>query len=251
MRIVIADDERPARGFLASMLQSFEDVSIVGEAADGESAIQVIESSNPDLILLDIQMPGMDGWGLVDRLRNAGRLPLVVFVTAHDDHAVRAFDVEAVDYLHKPVTEARLREALDRARARLLEPGDGPPPDGSGQSSVPAQRRLDRIPLKHRGEIVLLPVPRIASIVAERELLHLTTDRRERFTIAYRLKDLEAQLDGSRFVRLSRGTLANVHHIARVVPKPGGVHTVHLRNGQDLSMSRIQSRLLRSRLLRL
>src|SRR5205809_3460543 len=118
LRIVIADDERPARSFLAAILRSFDDVEIVGEATNGREAVTLIESKRPDLALLDLQMPEVDGLGVV-RLLKKNRTPLVAFVTAYDEYAVRAFEVNAVDYVLKPVEAARLRQTIDRARERL------------------------------------------------------------------------------------------------------------------------------------
>src|SRR5437773_9200465 len=118
VRIVIADDERPARSFLASILRTFKDVEIVGEAANGMEAVTLIESRQPDLALLDLQMPEVDGLGVV-RLLKKNKMPLVAFVTAFDEYAVRAFELNAVDYVLKPVEAARLRETLNRAQERL------------------------------------------------------------------------------------------------------------------------------------
>src|SRR5438552_4544631 len=118
VRVVIADDERPARSFLASILRTFKDVEIVGEAANGMEAVTLIESRQPDLALLDLQMPEVDGLGVV-RLLKKNRMPLVAFVTAYDEYAVRAFELNAVDYVLKPVDAARLRKTLDRVRERL------------------------------------------------------------------------------------------------------------------------------------
>ncbi|MGH9940662.1 MAG: LytR/AlgR family response regulator transcription factor, partial [Blastocatellia bacterium] len=109
LRVVIADDERPARSFLAAMLRGFEDVTLVGEAEDGAEAIEVIERTRPDLALLDLQMPEVDGLGVI-RLLKKSCLPLVAFVTAYDGYAVPAFELNAVDYLLKPVEHSRLRE---------------------------------------------------------------------------------------------------------------------------------------------
>jgi two-component system, LytTR family, response regulator len=118
LRVVIADDERPARSFLASMLRTFEDVEIVGEAQNGSEAVEIIEREKPDLALLDLQMPEIDGLGVV-RLLRKNMTPLIGFVTAYDEYAVRAFEVNAVDYLLKPVDRVRLRETLNRAQERL------------------------------------------------------------------------------------------------------------------------------------
>src|SRR5215475_8286002 len=118
LRVVIADDERPARSFLAAMLRGFDDVKLVGEASNGAEAIELIERERPDLALLDLQMPEIDGLGVV-RLLKKGRMPLVAFVTAYDEYAVRAFELNAIDYLLKPVERSRLRETVNRAQERL------------------------------------------------------------------------------------------------------------------------------------
>jgi two-component system LytT family response regulator len=184
-------------------------------------------------------------------------LPLVVFVTAYDEYAVKAFELNAVDYLTKPVAEARLREAMRRVHERLERTELRERAVAGVQKAIAAYDqlapppRLERIPVRRKDDILLLPVASLASIVAEGELLHLTTVRNERHTISYRLKDLEARLDPARFVRLSRGTLANIDHIVHVTPMPGATYSVRLQNGQVLDVSRIQSRILRGRLLQL
>src|ERR1700704_6359027 len=218
---MVADDERPARSFLVSLLRSFADATVVGEAASGKEAVAIIEREKPDLALLDWQMPELDGIGVVRMLKKAA-LPLIAFVTAYDEYAVRAFEVNAVDYLLEPVDKARLRDTLNRAQERVehaeivaeqatrvgaaieaYEVSTGPP-------------YLERIPVRHREEVLIVPVHQIASIVADGELLNITTIRAEHHTITYRLKDLERRLDPVRFVRLGRGTLANVDLIAKV-----------------------------------
>jgi DNA-binding LytR/AlgR family response regulator len=255
IRVVIADDERPARSLLRAILTSFSDVEIVGEAENGSEAVELIENTRPDLALLDLQMPEVDGLGVV-RLLRKDRMPLVAFVTAYDQYAVRAFELNAVDYLLKPVDPARLRETLNRAQERLERTEDR---DSSVAAVQAAAEAIDasaaspiaRIPVRKRNQIVLVPVEQIASIIADGELLHLHTAKNEKHTIAYRLKDLETRLASAEFIRLSRGTLANVAMIARVTPLTGGTYSVTLTNGQELPVSRIQSRVLRDRLLRL
>jgi two-component system, LytTR family, response regulator len=265
LRVVIADDERPARSMLASLLQGCDDVEVVGEAQNGAEAVALIEEQRPDLALLDLQMPEIDGMGVV-RLIHKDRLPLIAFVTAYDEYAIQAFEVNAVDYLLKPVDRARLRQTIERAHDRLeqraaspvsVNPGSGP---GDADRLKAAADDYDhaqgmpplvRIPVRRRDDIVLLPVTQVASVVADGELLHLTTIRGERHTISYRLKDLEARLDQARFVRLERGALVNVDAITRVSPMPGGTYLVTLSNGQEIRASRLQSRILRDQLLRL
>ena len=256
LRVAIADDERPARSFLAAMLRGFDDVKLIGEAANGAEAIELIERERPDLALLDLQMPEIDGLSVV-RLLKKSRMPLVAFVTAYDEYAVRAFELNAVDYLLKPVDRARLREALNRAQERL-ERGDlrmeaVSRMDAAAASYEEATRPpiLERIPIRQKDEIVIVHVKDIASIVAEGEILRLTTERNETYTLSYRLKDLEARLDPARFVRLGRGTLANVEMMRRVSSMPGGIYVVTMSNGQRLAVSRIQGRILREQLLKL
>src|SRR5881296_1991037 len=118
LRVVIADDERPARSFLAATLRKFDDVEVIGEAANGMEAVALIETKRPDLALLDLQMPELDGLGVV-RLLKKSCTPLIAFVTAYDEHAVNAFEVNAVDYVLKPVESTRLRQTIDRVKERL------------------------------------------------------------------------------------------------------------------------------------
>jgi two-component system LytT family response regulator len=255
LRVVIADDERPARSVLAAMLRGFEDVDLLGEAANGAEAVELIESVRPDLALLDLQMPEVDGLEVI-RLIRKNRMPMVAFVTAYDEYAVRAFELNAVDYLLKPIEAPRLRETISRAIDRLdqadlrtenVKNVRAAAADYDAASAPP----LRRIPVRKKGEIVLVPVDQIASAVADGEILHLTTLHGEKHTITHRLKDLEARLDAERFLRLSRGTLVSVEAITKVTPMPGGTYQLTLSNGQQLQTSRFHSRLLRERLLRL
>jgi two-component system LytT family response regulator len=253
---VVADDERPARSFLIALLRSFEDTVVVGEAASGKEAVAIIEKDKPDLALLDLQMPELDGMGVV-RMLSKQSLPLIAFVTAYDEYAVRAFDVNAVDYLLKPVEKARLRETLNRAQERIEHAeivAEQASRVGAAIDSYEEYVRLpflERIPVRNRDEVLIVPVHQIASIVAEGELLNITTVRNELHTINYRLKDLERRLDPARFIRLARGTLANVDLITKVSAMPGGTHVAILSSGQRLPISRLQSRILRERLLKL
>jgi len=256
LRVILADDERPARSYLAALVRAIPDVEIVGEATTGTEAVQVIEERGPDVALLDLQMPEVDGLGVV-RLVRRSKLPLVIFVTAYDEYALKAFELNAVDYLLKPVDEGRLREALRRAQERLERQELRESAAVQLRSAADAYEasaplaRLDRIPVRLKNDFLLLPVASVIAIVAEGELLHLTTHRQERHTITYRLKDLEARLDPDRFVRLGRGTLVAIDAVTKITPMPGGLYTVTLQTGQQLDVSRIQSRILRERLLKL
>jgi two-component system LytT family response regulator len=255
LRVLIADDEAPARGVLRRLLDGVPDVRVVAEAADGVDAVAAIEREAPDLALLDLQMPELDGLGVV-RLVRQDRLPLFAFVTAYDEYAVKAFEARAIDYLLKPVERARLLDTLQRARD-LLEHDvarDIRREQARRVTQIDDDDRagpLQRIPVRRRDDILLLPVSQVASVVADGELMRITTAKSETFVITYRLKDLEARLPPGQFVRVERGAIVNLDAIARVSPLPGGVYLIVLTNGQELRSSRLQSRVLRDRLLRL
>jgi two-component system LytT family response regulator len=256
LRVIVADDERPARSFLVALLRSFDDVAVAGEAASGKEAVVLIEREKPDLALLDWQMPELDGIGVV-RVLSKTEMPLIAFVTAYDEYAVRAFEVNAVDYLLKPVEKTRLRQTINRAQERIEHAEIVSVQSDRVTAAIDAYETavkrpyLERIPVRRREEVVLVPVNQIASIVADGELLHLTTIRNERHTITYRLKDLEQRLNPERFIRLGRGSLANVDVITKVGVLPGGTHVAFLSNGQKVPVSRLQSRTLRTRFLKL
>jgi two-component system LytT family response regulator len=256
LRIIIADDERPAREFLKAVLREFEDVDLVGEAENGAEAVEVIKQTKPDLALLDLQMPEISGLEAVRLLRKS-QMPLVAFVTAYDEYAVQAFEVNAVDYLLKPVEKSRLRETLNRAHFRLEQEDWQAKETESVKNTAQVYEEfsrkefLERIPVRKREEIFLIPVTEVASIVADGELLHITTDKNQKYVINYRLKDLEMRLAPDLFIRLSRGAIANLAQIARVSPMPGGTYLIALKNGQEIASSRQQSRVLREKILKL
>jgi two-component system LytT family response regulator len=256
LRVVIVDDERPARSFLAGLLKECEAVEIVGEAASGDEAITLITACEPDLAFLDLQMPEIGGLDVVRHLPPTA-LPCVAFVTAFDEFAVEAFELNAIDYLLKPVELSRVVATLDRARERLARAESSEDraklltATSQAYQRVASGQFLERIPVRRRNDVVILPVRQIASVVAEAELLQITTTRGDRYTITYRLHLLERRLDPSRFVRLSRGALVNLDLIIKVTPLPGGTAVVTLAGGQELGVSRIQCRLLRETLLKL
>jgi len=232
LRIVIADDERPARSFLAALLRGLEDVELVGEATTGTEAVELIEERRPDLALLDLQMPELDGVSVV-RLLKKNRMPLIAFVTAYDEYAVRAFELNAVDYLLKPVEAVRLRETINRAQDRLeraefkQEAVANVRAAADEYEAATRPARLERIPVRQKDAIVIIPVDEIASIVAEGEILHLTTIQNKDYTIVYRLKDLEARLDAH---SLDKATAASRRRRPRLC--------IAGFNGQDYSVAR-------------
>jgi two-component system, LytTR family, response regulator len=254
LKVLIADDERPARRFLANLLATLPDVELVAEASNGREAVALIEQLRPDLALLDLQMPELGGLDAA-RMVSAGAMPAIAFVTAFDEFAVQAFELNAVDYLLKPVEEPRLKATIDRARARVkataAERARSVTAATAAYETATRRTFLERIPVRRRDEVFILPVRQIASIVAEGELLQITTVTAERYTISHRLHALEARLDPRRFVRLGRGSLAALDLIQKVSPMPGGTYEVTLTNGQQLPVSRLQSKILRETLLKL
>lgn len=256
LRVIIADDERPAREYLKKLLAAFDEVELVAEADNGTRALELIRALKPDLALLDLQMPELSGVEVASSIEH-DKLPLIAFVTAYNQHAVKAFELNAVDYLLKPVERSRLQETIRRASERV-ETADRKERDTERHENAAYEHTraaagsfLDRLPVKKRDEILLIPTCEVVSIVADGELLIITTGENHRYTINYRLKDLEQRLDPKRFVRLSRGALANLDFVDRVTPMPGGTYLINLTNGQEISASRVRSKFLRSELLKL
>ena len=256
LTLIVADDERPARRFLTGLVKACQGAQLVAEAASGEEAVELITTHRPHLALLDLQMPEVSGLDVVRRIP-PDALPLVAFVTAFDDHAIEAFELNAIDYLLKPVQQERLQATIDRARDRLqnreppIQQATALAQASSAYERATRRQYADRLPLRQRDKVSLVPVRTIVSVVAEGELLHIRTTANETYTIAHRLHALEARLDPRRFLKLGRGTLANVEMISHIHPMPGGTYVAVLVNGEQLSVSRIQSRVLRDTLLKL
>src|SRR6188768_4375596 len=156
MRVLVVDDEMLARSLMIEHLAQVPDVEVVGQAANGFEAVKLCEELNPDLIFLDIQMPKLSGFEVLELL--AERAPAVIFSTAFDEYALRAFEVHAVDYLLKPVEPARLREAVERAAERLRNKTPAPSPEELSASARPPGRTLERILIRHEGRVHVLPL---------------------------------------------------------------------------------------------
>ncbi len=238
IRVLLSDDETLARERLRSLLDEEEDLEIVAECGDGKSAIATIERERPDLVFLDIQMPEVDGFGVVHELRDA--MPLTIFVTAYDRYAMKAFEVHALDYLLKPVGKERLTAAVDRARGQLQRP-----PDGTFQRRVlellgdmeARQQAPERIIIKSDGEIVCLRPNEIdwAESAGNYVCLHVAgTTHILRETITA----LESRLGPRQFMRVHRSTLVNVDRIKTLKPSLYGDYSILLRDGTKLTLSR-------------
>jgi two-component system, LytTR family, response regulator len=238
IRVLLSDDETLARERLRSLLDEEEDLEIVAECGDGKSAIATIERERPDLVFLDIQMPEVDGFGVVHELRDA--MPLTIFVTAYDRYAMKAFEVHALDYLLKPVGKERLTAAVARARGQLQRP-----PDGTFQRRVlellgdmeARQQAPERIIIKSDGEIVCLRPNEIdwAESAGNYVCLHVAgTTHILRETITA----LESRLGPRQFMRVHRSTLVNVDRIKTLKPSLYGDYSILLRDGTKLTLSR-------------
>jgi len=221
MRILIADDEAPARAKLRRLLQGEPDVTVVGEAASGHEALAAIEELRPDLVLLDIQMPGLDGFGVIEAV-GMEAMPAVVFVTAYDEHALRAFDAQAIDYLLKPVRPDRLASVLERVR-RL--------------SAGPEPRILRHILVHHENRAQLVPVSRIIRVSAEGNYLRLHLAGAE-YPVRGTIASLESRLDPAVFLRISRGDIVRLEAIKEMQPWSHGDYHVILLDGTRLTWSR-------------
>lgn len=215
MRILIVDDESLARAYLAEQLAGIENVEVVGQAANGFEAVKLAEELAPDLMLLDVQMPKLSGFEVLELL--AERAPAVVFITAHDEFALRAFEVHAVDYLMKPVEPARLIAALERATERLKSQAPAPSAQELAATARPPGRPLERVLIREGGRVHVLPVDKIDFVEAQDDYLSFASGgkrQRKQQTMA----EIEAQLDRARFVRIHRSFLLNVERLSRIEP---------------------------------
>jgi len=226
LRTLIVDDEPLAVERLQILCAKIPSLSLVGTATEGASALRLIESLSPDLVLLDIQMPGMDGMALARTLAARGVRPCVIFVTAFEAFAVAAFDIGAVDYLLKPVELRRLERAVSRIQA--LAPSD---------AAVPASQWTQEFWVPHRSEIIRIAAGDIDLIEAERDYMRLHVGTRS-FLLHQTITGLESQLDPAEFVRLHRSTLVRRDRITGFRHNGAGAWEVQLRNGRWLRVGR-------------
>lgn len=251
MRVVIADDEAPALARLRRYLAKEDDVEIVGEAADGIEAVEVIVRESPDVVFLDIQMPGANGFDVVRELPAEDR-PIVIFVTAFDEHAVKAFEVHAQDYLLKPFAVPRLKAALDLAREALRR----------GQSEAIAEKlaRLlreapvhpaagvsRRLIVKDGTKTSIVPNAEVVCLLAEGNYVEVCTTDNRRLLLRETMQGLEARLDPATFFRASRSAMVNLQHVKEIVSEGRSGHLLRMANGEKVhltnSLEDLQNRL--------
>lgn len=229
LRVLIADDEQMARKRLVRLLTALPDTEIAGEARSGLEVLERVAAGGVDLLLLDIRMPGMSGPEALALL--GADAPLVVFTTAHADHALEAFEAGAVDYVLKPIDPGRLRQALERARQR--RPGAG-------------ERSLERLPLPTRRGVEMVPFAAISCARIDGATVALDTDRGTFFT-ELPLSELQRRLPSDRFARVHRQAIVNLERVLRLEAVDTGGYLAHLDSGQRVAVSRKSARDLRRR----
>lgn len=230
MRVLVVDDEAPARRKLRRLLGVAGDVEVIGEAATGAEAIVAIRAQRPDVVFLDVQMPGLDGFGVIDAIDAGGTMPFVVFVTASDDHAVRAFEVEALDYLLKPFAAERLAAVLDRARVAVAR----------GAAVVPRDQPrppLRRLMVEDGRRAMLLAVERVDWFEAAANYVRVHVGR-ETYQVRGTLAKLAERLDSAEFLRINRSEIVRLDVVREMHPWSHGDYHVVLVDGTTLTWSR-------------
>ena len=239
IRTLIVDDEPLSRRKIREFLKNDEEIRVVGECGSGEQAVEAVRSAAPDLLFLDVQMPGMDGFMVLEELREE-RLPFVIFVTAYDKYAVKAFEVRALDYLLKPFHRERFARATQRAKAQMRSAGGA---DLNHQIREliqelrPQSRYLDRVIVRTAGTVFFLKTEEIDWISAEENYVRLHCGKASHL-MREKISSLEASLDPGRFRRIHRSTIVNIDRIEKLHPYSHGDYQVVLRDGTELVLSR-------------
>jgi two-component system, LytTR family, response regulator len=244
LRVAVADDEPTARATLRLLLSHHPDIEVMAECADGAATVAAVRERRPQLLFLDVQMPEMDGFAVLAELAPE-ETPAVVFVTAYDEHALRAFEVRALDYLLKPFSDDRFERALKRARQEIAQhglaelarrirglveggPPTAPPTQGSG---------VERLLLSGTGRTLVVKVEEIDWIEAADYCVRLHVGKRAHL-LRRPLAELEAELDPARFVRIHRSTIVNIERVRQIRPQLKGDALVDLADGTELRVSR-------------
>ncbi|HEY7336827.1 MAG TPA: LytTR family DNA-binding domain-containing protein [Bryobacteraceae bacterium] len=245
MRTLIVDDEPIARRVLREELEAFPDVTVVGEAENGRQALRQIAELQPDLVFLDLQMPVMGGFEVVREL-GSGRLPVVVIVTAFDEHAIEAFETGAIDYLLKPVSEPRLRKAVERARSLHSRPLDNANAMAAILSAAaPAAAAANRKIVGRSGaDYFLLDTDEILCFQAEGELVWIVTAK-QRMLATQTLRAIEDRLKGAQFQRVHRNAIVNVNHVRKMSAMSSQRWLITLSNSLQIVVSKRQARNIR------
>ncbi len=231
MRVIIVDDEQLARGVLREYLGAHADIEIVGECANGFEAVKAIAELAPDLVFLDIQMPKLNGFEVLEL---AGRATRTIFVTAFEQYAIKAFEVHAVDYLLKPFSQQRLDVALAHAR---IAPAPAPALDAVLQEAAKRNGPLERILIRDGAKVHVIAASDIDYIEAQDDYVQVSAGGKA-WLKSQRLAELEAQLDGARFVRIHRSYIVNLERMSRIEPAGKDSHAAVLQDGRRIPISR-------------
>jgi len=239
VRTLIVDDEALARERLSQLLAQRPEIEMVGECADGRAAVEAIWKQSPELIFLDIHMPELDGFGVLEAISTES-MPVIVFVTAHDQYALRAFEVHAVDYLLKPFDRKRFETALEHALKRVKLRVD--PARSEGQSAIlsqfhPPGKPLERLAVKSDGRFTFVKVADINYVQAAHNYVELHEDKQAHL-LRETISAIETRLPADKFVRISRSVIVNIGRIKELRPLFYGEYTVTLQNGTKLTWSR-------------
>lgn len=236
IRTLVADDEVLARQKLRQLLCAEQDIEIVGECATASETIQLVGATSPELLFLDIRMPDMDGFDVIDALSSHQDVPLphIIFTTAYDKYAVRAFEIQAVDYLLKPFASERLRSAVQRVRELAANSEHLP---GMQAEAPNGHLYTSRIVFKSRGRILFLSVEDIRWIAAEENYVRIHTGN-ESHLLRETMARLETRLDPNIFLRVHRSSMVNLHHVKEVKSENDGDATVIMKDGKTVTMSR-------------
>lgn len=234
MRVLIVDDEHLARALLREYLSHHPDVEVVGECANGFEAVKAIGELDPELVFLDIQMPKLDGFEVVEL---AGSKPHYVFATAYDQYALKAFEVHAIDYLLKPFSRERLAQALEHARSRRPQPARAEQLQAVVQDAAQRRGYLERVLIKDGTRVHVVPASTIDHIEAQDDYVQVSAAGRA-WLKNQRMSELEAQLDPQVFIRIHRSWIVNVGAIARIEPASKDNYCAVLKDGTRLPISR-------------
>jgi two-component system LytT family response regulator len=235
VRTIIVDDEELARERLRSLLEREKEIEIVGEAGDGKSAVELIDSEKPDLVFLDVQMPELNGFEV---LQNLTHRPNVVFVTAHDKFALKAFDVHAVDYLLKPFDKERFQMALKRALEKVKsKSSEGDKIAAVLEEVKPPSKPVERLMVKTEGRVLLIRIEELDWVEAADNYVNLHVGT-EAHLMRETMNALEGKLPPDKFMRISRSTIVNLERIKELQPMFHGEYVVILKNGTKLTLSR-------------
>jgi two-component system response regulator LytT len=249
LSVLVADDEHLAREELCYLLREFADVEIAGTAANGLEALEAIERHDPDVVLLDVQMPGLDGLELVRNLLASGaRLPHIIFVTAYDQYAVQAFEVNAVDYLLKPVDKSRLRMSLDRVLRLAEARGSAPAKLEKALGQIPARPGArTKLLIKQANRMFLVDSEDVVFATIDDGLITIVAGNVEGLSTYRTIEELQAALDPGIFWRVHRSYLVNINKIKEVVPWFKSSYQLRMddRKHTEIPVSRSQTRRLR------